>query len=152
MKASNYLLLAAFVTGLLLLGGCKKQNPTHLQADSDWVYINESAHDLKIYPAGHKFTASDNESFELKAGQTHTIALHEMLYAESSDKEFGAEDFQTPYARHNGAAIEVGGQKYTLQLFQFFVGRENYAAEKLGNNRFRFTYTFNDQIINQITQ
>lgn len=145
MKASNYLLLAAFVTGGLLLGGCDRYAIHDYRADSDWLYVNESSHDLKIFVAGFEHLPDIEENIDLPAGESRMVTSR----ADSRKKGMTAEDFTTPYHLHN-AVIEIEGLRYVIHRGEFFVETANHKAEKLGENYFGFTYTFTDAIIGQI--
>lgn len=136
----NYLLLGICGISSMLVS-CNRMSNTDYRADSDWVYLNHSSHELYIVLGQGEYDDSET-NFVLQAGASHTIELRSFATADNLQTT----DFSSPYKYH-GATVEIGTTKYTIAPNKGFANANNYQVEKLGTNYFRFTYVFTDETI-----
>ena len=125
---------------------CNKMTNHDYRADSDWVYQNHSSHELYIVLGQGEYNDSE-VNFVLPAGANHTVELRSF----STTDNLQAKDFSSPYQYH-GATVKIGSTKYAIAHNEGFANARNYQVEKLGNNYFRFTYVFTDEIIAGLAQ
>ena len=114
--------------------------------ESDWKYINNTDEVITVLLGDGDYLTVDS-NFTLSPGEEYEFRVS----AYSSTPDLTADDYRTPYFIQ-GATIIIGDEAP-----QFFPGTfskeytgtlnsicnvENYTAEKLGTNYFRFTYVF----------
>jgi hypothetical protein len=94
---------------------------------SDWIYINESSHDIRV---------EGYENFDLAISDTYTINR-----SSTGPETVTEEAYQAPFRPRSTKVIVDGDRVYTWSKI---TDRKNYTAEKAGVRYCKFTYTFTD--------
>lgn len=145
----NYLRLGSIVMLCCLLSGCDTSRTEYVH-HGEWVYRNESSHRIEIKGAIVSWSILKTTTFALSPNDIHCIDFWSDGENNVTPDAIG---FPLEYLPEVECSITINDSK-TNQLVPN-VGirdRSNYQVEKLGTNHFRFTYTFADENIKELTQ
>lgn len=151
MKLKNILMnclrlgkVVAIVTFFALQASCEGNVDYVLK--TEWLYQNQSSRDVTILVGDGNFVG-DNVSIDIAAGGNYFYNIE----FSSTTKNTNPLEIEPMYSWH-GATIIVGEQSYWVDSDEGITDIKNYEVEKLGRNNFRFTYTFTDEILEQLKQ
>lgn len=115
-------------------------------ANAEWIYRNQSSSKITILLGDGNFNWEHVE-IEIESGCDY------FFFEEGSSpfKDFDALDY-VPMYNLQGATIIVEGQSYWVNPDEGIANIKNYEAQKLNRTLFRFTYTFTDEILEQLKQ
>lgn len=125
---------------------CALANPVDKYiVTTQWVFRNNSSsniiillgdwHDIEEY--------NDKNSFLLSSGKNYKLKYQYYVDIESESK------YQSLF---DVCSIVVGGTPYLVGADESVRDVANYTVEELGLNNFRFTYTFTDEILEQLKE
>lgn len=140
MMLRNYLII-----GIVLFSGLSCVKKDYLN-ESEWHFINNTDRTIKVTYGDGSFIACDMD-FILSPNQEYAFSIS----ADAIRPDLTVLDYSSPYSIY-GATIAVEGAAPIFFPGQNSAGFDGnlysicdiggYAAEKLGTNRFRFTYEF----------
>lgn len=110
---------------------------------TQWVYKNDSSSDIVIvFGDWHDIEEyNDKNSFLLPCGKNYKLKYQYYVDIESESK------YQSLF---DVCSIVVGNTPYLVGADENIRDVANYTVEELGLNNFRFTYTFTDEILEQL--
>lgn len=151
MKLKNILMnclrlgkMVALISCFALQASCEDNVDYVLK--TEWLYQNQSSRDVTILVGDGNFVG-DNVSIDIAAGGNYFYNIE----FSSTTKNTNPFEIEPMYSWH-GATIIVGEQSYWVDSDEGITDIKNYEVEKLGRNNFRFTYTFTDEILEQLKQ
>lgn len=131
-----------------MLFGCDTERSEYA-LDVDWVYQNQSSYVLEI-KGFTGFHSQIDGDFTLQPGGEHTIQ-YRGDGPETPDPAY----IKTPYSLADWSTCTIivdNAVTYDIEEDRGLRNQNNYGFEKLGNRYFRFTYTFTDENIKELTQ
>lgn len=149
MKLKNILMnclrlgkVVAIVTFFALQASC--EGNVDCVANAEWIYCNQSSSKITILLGRGNFSW-EHTKIEIESGRNYSF------FEEGSSpfKDFDAWDYVPLYSLH-GATIIVGEQSYWVNPDEGIADIKNYEAQRLNRTLFRFTYTFTDEILEQL--
>lgn len=131
---------------IILLGiifySCAKLEYVH---KVDWVYVNESSHNIKIEGIVH-FTHYVEFNFNVQKEDIHVIQ-----YQGEGEKNTKPEYFPLPSFKED-CKLLTNGSEFKISEGKSIWNRNNYIVEELGFNYYKFTYTFTDKNIAELKE
>lgn len=126
----------------ILFSGCQKDKEDEIFGE--WVYKNQSSHQLEISGTGYEFSNGEI-SFVLAPNEQHQLPFfHQDL------KQVSAKNNSCPHAEifWNSCKIIISNRDTVfIQPEEYIRKRENYKAQCLSDTHLQFTYIFTDQEI-----
>lgn len=151
MKLKNILMNCLRLGSLLslwwLFVGCSTTQTEWIHR-GEWVYKNNTSHELQISGVISSFTMGETVTIVLPAGGEKVV---EVQSDGPENVPAGAIPFPLDdYSYVKSYIVIDGGDAIKLGPNVGVRARGNYEVEKLGRNNFRFTYTFTDEILEQL--
>lgn len=143
----NYLRLGSIVMFCCLLSGCDTSRSEHVH-HGEWVYRNESSHKIEIKGAIVSWSILKTAAFTLSPTEMYRID-----FWSDGDKHITQDAIGFPLMYLPGVECSItidDADPIQLVSDKGIRDRNNYQVEKLGNNYFRFTYTFTDEMVDEL--
>lgn len=142
----NYLRYGSVLLLCSLIMGCNTTN-TEWMHRGEWVYVNESMHEIQIIGV-ETYKYGDSDTFTVLQGETYIVNTWS-----DGAKDVSAESMPFPLEKaiNGGCNIIIDGN-ITIQLepYKGICDRNEYEVEKLGRAHYRFTYIITDETVDEI--
>lgn len=114
---------------VLAVMGCKGEVDAFVKAD--WVFENASSHKIEVI-------SKNFNSFVIQPGESYT-------YSEAGEgpENIAPDNYVSPYGAGDKIIVDEG-IAHILQKGESITDVQNFDAEKVQNNYYRFTYAFTD--------
>ena len=146
MKRINYLLFIGALLLCNLITGCKTTRTEWIN-HGEWVYHNQSAHEVEITGVETVLYAG-NDAFTVLPGETYVVEVR-------SEGPYDLPAESMPFPLENATIdrctiIIDGAVTIKLEPDKGICDRNQYKVEKLERAHYRFTYIITDELIENL--